>query len=230
MVSLISFNILHPSCASKQRYPWCKQSHLDWSYRLDKIISILKQDFYDLILLQEANSDTIQQDFADFLSDYEMVYQKQKKGTMVCATLVRRDKFQLISSITGTRTLLTWIQPKDGEKILVVNLHLEARDEKLRIKHLQNLVQKYPFSENPLQIIAGDFNDEPDSKTLEILIDSGFKYGYRKLPRATYGSVVIDHLFCSPLYRVGAKWDDKRCIPNSSHPSDHIPVVFTLVG
>lgn len=253
-IKLCTFNILHPDFALQERYPGCGKEYLIWSYRLPLIHTILRRDTFDIILLQETNAVTVENDFKSF-DDYYLITQNtksqirnikkwlallekgeppiKKPNTLVCSTLLRKERFNIEKVESGSRTLITTVFDKVlKQSIQIVNLHLEALADQfpVRIKHLETIAK----DPHLCKIIAGDFNDFPNTPTLEFLKEKGYKYGYvrKRFPRATFRSRsredVIDHLFCTDCFSIEMTYEDIRGIPTSKHPSDHLPVCFTL--
>lgn len=250
--SIITFNILHPDYALQERYPDCK--HLDWDYRKDLIYDILTKEKYHLILLQEVDYLLLSY-FVEKFPDYAVLTQehkprtrdiakwkadpsRKKPNTMVVATLVYRERFEVIQSHTKTRSLTVYVKDKEnGVQISITNIHLDAHrgnsdSADLRLKHLQSIQTDLLESGIDCRIVCGDFNDFIGSPPLEFMRKNGFIYGYKTIPEATFRThrraEVIDHLFYSGGFKIIANWTDIYGIPNYYHPSDHIPVIFRV--
>ena len=241
-LKIVTWNILHPDHIKVYDL---NTKYLDYSYRLPKIISKLREFDADIICLQEADSSSVEDNFAE-LSNYNLVWQDdrvrkkklqqwrnnlsdKKPHTLVCAILVKKN-IELINHRVGSRSLTANL--KIGVFVIeLTNVHLEAGHDTtdIHIKHLTKLAKT-------ADIICGDFNDYPDEPAIKYLEDQGYLSAYSGgCPSATYVSkyengsrMIVDHIY----YRLNLKlidieWTEFKGL-SQDHPSDHIPIFCVL--
>lgn len=236
-IKILSWNILHPDFID------CKFKPIDYSHRLPIIINNLLSHDPAIICLQEADSATIESDFAIF-TEYTLIYQNDKSrqnrlnkwrenidsnmkkpNTIVCAFLVKKNCFIIHPEIIiGSRSLTIHLSWQDL-KFTISNVHLESGKCKdaIHIKHLSKLLNS--------DIICGDFNDWLDEPFIDYLNEKGFIRA--PIKGYTYKhdgfQSLIDHFFFKP---------QKLCLHSSKvlhfdgitrdYPSDHAIIVVDL--
>jgi endonuclease/exonuclease/phosphatase family metal-dependent hydrolase len=112
-----------------------------------------------------------------------------------------------------------------GRSLLAVNLHLNwTKDDAFRYAQARALLTELETSDLPM-IVAGDFNDTPDSRTMQAFFEAGFEPVEAPGPswNARAPSVDIDHLLVRSgrglrLEPLGGE------VLEEPHLSDHRPV------
>ncbi len=210
-MQLITWNVLHPDCTEK--YDEKYASIINYENRLKNIAKYLRENNADIICLQEIDLSSFDEDYREFKDEYQLIPQNckskikkiikwkenggDKPNTIGCATLVKK-RYDILETISGSRTLTTTIYDKDSNKtIKIANVHLEAGKDTtmLHIKHLSKLLD--------CDIICGDFNDFPGEPFAEYLVENGFTSAdihCRSSINYTYLSICgnkmfIDHIF-----------------------------------
>lgn len=198
MLKILSWNILHPEYALRERYPHSKC--LEWTVRRSLITHEIRKHSPDVVFLQEVDVLRIEEWESEF-TDYHLIVQLGKKmskalhkwracddktakapHSMVCLTMLRKDCWSDVTSIhIGSRTLELMSKHCSGKQVRLVNVHLEIASTKdcakLHQKHLSKVLAEYgptlddEKSEVPL-ILGGDFNSTPDSPTIEYMLSS----------------------------------------------------------
>lgn len=123
------------------------------------------------------------------------------------------------------------LETADGHRVLVANVHFDWTDEALRIPQAKSLIA-YLDEQDVAAIVLGDYNAEPDSPTLQLFRDAGFRFmakteGENCTWEAKAPSVEIDHVALrdSPATRlVGA---EIRVLAEPE-ASDHRPVLARI--
>jgi endonuclease/exonuclease/phosphatase family metal-dependent hydrolase len=200
----------------------------------------------DIVCLQEVDSSEIDTIYKSEFKDYHVIWQdskdrvkklkkwitetkenddvKQKPNTIVCVTLVKKDKFDVVSHTPKSRLLITVIKSKEtDQRIIISNVHLESgkNTNEIHIKHISSII---PMSD----IICGDFNDfigEPVFKYIEAREYRSAYSSDDKTPQFTMFDIkndrktIIDHIYVNKQFIINAiKWE------NECGPSDHIPI------
>jgi endonuclease/exonuclease/phosphatase family metal-dependent hydrolase len=117
----------------------------------------------------------------------------------------------------------------DGSRITVVNVHFDwVRDDSFRFAQAERLAHYLDGLTMPY-VLLGDFNDLPDSRTLELFraraAEAKKPDGQRFTFPATRPAREIDYIFFAPADRWRA--DDVRVI-DERFASDHRPVFAVL--
>ncbi|MGC6450903.1 MAG: endonuclease/exonuclease/phosphatase family protein, partial [Pirellulaceae bacterium] len=121
------------------------------------------------------------------------------------------------------------VQLPDDREIMVVNLHFDwVKDDNFRFqqakalaKYLDNLTQPY--------VLMGDFNDQPQSRTLDLLSKGTLSAVKPSQDRFTFSStrptIEIDFIFAAP--RKAWQFRFSRVL-NGKLTSDHRPILAVL--
>lgn len=149
-LSVASWNILAPSFASPERYPWAPADVLSWSSRAPRIVSTLASIDADVVCLQEVDI----AEWATFSSElgalgYDAVLQDVGgKHPIANAVLYRREALRVVRSESRSRVLISVLEALDGapgtEPLYLANVHLEAGAEKAaqRFCQLRSLLRR----------------------------------------------------------------------------------------
>lgn len=127
-------------------------------------------------------------------------------------------------------SVLTTKIPSGGE-VTLVSVHLDSgRKDDARLANARALLARIEKITTPL-IVAGDFNDGPDSATLALFVKAGFRRcvpkGDARSHPADKPAIIIDHV----LLRDGAETrleDAGTEVVNEPRASDHRPMLAHL--
>lgn len=258
-ITAMSFNIRYPNKADSLNY---------WPNRKDYASGLIRFHKVEIAGLQEATKPQID-DLLERLPGFAFIgvgREDGKQGGEYSPILYDKEKFTLLDGGTfwlsdspetagskgwdgACRRVATWgvfIQKSTGRKFFFMNTHLDhvgkiARREGARL--LRERMEK--LSKGLPAILTGDFNSEPESEPIQILLndsnpyrirwsraESPFVYG----PYATwheFGKIpherrdMIDYLFVAgdvevSEYGVVSEHD------GALYPSDHFPVLVRL--
>jgi len=184
-ICLISCNIRFDNPADNEN---------SWSYRRDFLTKVLTNHNPFIIATQEGRIDQLY-DLKNSLRHFDIIDQHRSwiKPRMYPSFFLKKDHFEIIKSedlwLSSTPTvagsssfnstfprLMTWIKlqlKNRNESILIVNTHLDHVHENTRIKQIQVLTEEISkkMDDNSKLILMGDFNDHPESRVREILMD-----------------------------------------------------------
>jgi len=180
-----------------------------------------------------------------------------------CLTLIRKDKFtvknvnpihfkNLLSDYDPRLALAVYIQPKSqnvpdklnqkskSKDILVLNVHLDGSDYKVRQKQIMEAVERAVLFSAPSEfLVCGDFNEDNVKNMSQELS----KYSLIRIPLFQRTSIygIIDHIYTNlpneklgkiELYP-GIKGKEKNVVHppylDDSFPSDHYILVQDVV-
>lgn len=236
-----------------------------WPYRVDNVSAMVRYYEPDVIGTQEV----LPIQFADLkkvLADYTALGVGREDGKEKgerCALFYKTNRFELIDNgdfalsenpdnigpkgwDAACPRVATWAILKDkdsGKQFFALNTHLDHIGQVARSEGAKLLVERMKTIANGMPaVLTGDFNSNPDSEPIQILIGSDLQYTAQTSP-VKYGPSwsfhdfgrrpiekrsLIDYIFTSPnfqalKYRVIA---DK---PDNGYISDHCPVMSTLL-
>lgn len=225
---VVTWNLLHPSYALANRYPWARGKDLLWERRKWLIVDELSSLEPDVVCCQEVLYGEAPP-IPGFNWEYAVTKQRRRQidrggHPLLCAIGYHTKRYNLVQSLPTSRTLTVTLRDiESAEELSVSSVHLPVQNESESIVHLSK-----PLGD----IVVGDFNDFPDSKCVLYLEDHrGYNNVYhKKQPRATYNKSVLDYMFASD------RWAFKRVcwakpqgkIPSARWPSDHLWVMATF--
>lgn len=184
-ISLVSWNLLAPTYARPEKYPWVPLHALDWEHRQRLIVNKLKSLDADIYCLQEMEVERWD-NFLEKLPDYDGVLQTMKGGHPVAtAILVKRaSQLEVVRTESRSRALLVVLSSSSKQPLFLANVHLDAgaENDRTRICQLRSLlkrlvrhmdieeidVMKDEHLEPPI-IIAGDMNMLRDTDVYDFL-------------------------------------------------------------
>ena len=145
--------------------------------------------------------------------------------------ILKADEIRLPTGNEPRVALACRIQLPDQTEVVVVNLHFDwVEDDKFRFMQAETLA-KYLDTLTLPYLLIGDFNDQPKSRTLELLSRNKLAAVKPMNDRLTYSStdpsIEIDFIFASPR----DSWQFRYCrVLDGKVTSDHRPVnaVFAL--
>lgn len=219
MIKVVTWNILHPDYALSDRYK-IKPAHLTWEHRKPLIEKELIHTNADVICLQEVSHDSYPE-----MKGYEVILNINKKRKkeiekaerpLLVATYYKSERFTLVSTLHSSRTLTVSLKQNDDKVWIIQNVHLPV-EVKEQLNHLKGLKGK-----KRIDILCGDFNNFPDSDTIEFVKSQNFQIS-KPQPKSTYYKEdIIDFIFTAPEYYTDQYWGRARKIPSEEWPSDHI--------
>ncbi len=159
-----------------------------WIYRKSYVFDFIHKNDFDLIGFQEVTPD-MYSELNQHLNLYESFGVSRDASGESTPIYVKKDKFRVIESktlwlsktpeiesiIKGSNfpRIVTYIIADDGSKLLAYfNTHLDyASDEicKEQTEILVNIIQKIQLKYKCEIILAGDFNQHPESQTVKYL-------------------------------------------------------------
>jgi endonuclease/exonuclease/phosphatase family metal-dependent hydrolase len=122
------------------------------------------------------------------------------------------------------------LQLPDSSQLLVINVHFDwVRDDRFRWAQAQAVKQMLDTWPTPY-LLLGDFNDQPESRTIRMLAE-GLREAVKPENDAfTFSSTrperEIDYIFAGPA----ARWNVRQVeVVREPMASDHRPVVATMI-
>ncbi len=207
---------------------------------LDRTAALLKNLHADFIGLQEVDNQAkrsgkidqakalgkslgMHSAFGSFMD-----YQGGKYGLGILSKhpIVASREIRLPTGNEPRVALACQIQLPDQREIVVVNLHFDwVKDDKFRFQQAQELA-KYLDTLTLPYVLMGDFNDQPQSRTLDLLSRGSLAAVKPKQDRFTFSSITptkeIDFIFAAPREAWQLKFSR---VLNGKLTSDHRPVL-----
>jgi endonuclease/exonuclease/phosphatase family metal-dependent hydrolase len=257
-VSLLSWNILAPCWVNREWYPTLYDVAADHQTRINTITAHISSLGHDVIMIQEAQEDTIPL-LKEKLGDgylYEFAPNNPTAASIAngLLVLIRKD-WKYASEATITNGI---VDPERGEaiqiitiaskKIHLVNLHLDYFHSALQAKLVKDKCNEMLGTTHPMAVMAGDLNAETEKCDEFQWI--GYEDAFRETtedaristyypdPKQEARSLAIDHIFYDPgqviLVEHGKAWDTSdRSLEDALKQlgSDHIYVwaVFNFI-
>ncbi|CAF0861439.1 unnamed protein product [Rotaria sp. Silwood1] len=246
---LLSWNILAPCWVNQDWYPTLFEIAVNHRERINKIANRILSLEHDIVLIQEAQEDTVQL-LRKKLDEHYVFHSAWNHPTAASVrngllTLIRKDwKYastaRMIHSILdldkGEAIQIITIPSKN---IHIVNLHLDYIDRLDQAKMVKDKCRIMLGIDNPVTILAGDMNAETDecdrfewNEFKDVFHESNHCIRiptYYPDPACSECNTAVDHIFYNPhqikLIENGKAWDT----PNGSlkdaltqFGSDHI--------
>ena len=248
---IVSYNILAPSYARRDRYPYSAPELLPWEARRDRLVQRILGFDADIICLQEVEEYVfrfLQSRMEPF--GFQGVYaQKAMNRPDGCATFYLGERLQLSEyrrrlyadghggPDSGHLALSTRFAV-DGCELTVINTHIrwdepDARGaDHIGFRQVTDLLHTVVPAPPVPVVVCGDFNVEPQTHIIREIVKAGFSdaYGKRSQPTANSESRAkrIDYLFFrGPLSAEPEglpEIDDVTSLPSETEPSDHLPI------
>jgi endonuclease/exonuclease/phosphatase family metal-dependent hydrolase len=175
-IKVLSFNILAENCVDfinpAEYYPHINPKELRIAYRLPRIVKKLKEHSADVVLLQEATYE-VRDKLVKLLPEYKFMpytvnnLQDPKAEHWGQLTLLKKCVFSNIKhdikylNKTPTAFSITTCKLCPRDKVIIVNMHLDAYDGKVRRAESTALLKWLtPHMKDHLVIIGGDFNTD----------------------------------------------------------------------
>lgn len=248
---IVSYNILAPSYARRDRYPYTDANLLPWEARRDRLIERILELDADIVCLQEVEEYVFRllQSRMEPFGFHGVYAQKAMHRPDGCATFYSGERLDLVENKrhlyadgddapdSGHIALSTRFAA-DGRDLTVVNTHIrwdnpDARGaDHIGFRQVTNLLQKVVPSPPSPVFVCGDFNAEPQTHVIREMIRAGFADAYAERPQPTANSERrakrIDYLFFrGPLSAEPAalpEINDETPLPSDTEPSDHLPI------
>jgi endonuclease/exonuclease/phosphatase family metal-dependent hydrolase len=160
-----------------------------------------------------------------------MDYQGGRYGMAILSrcTLANVDAIRLTEGNEPRVALAAEVAPPGAQPVTIVNVHFDwVADDGFRFAQAAEVARYLDGLPGPY-IIAGDFNDLPDSRTLALFRARAQEAAKPRTDRMTFPSTgperEIDFVFAAPADRwnIGA-----AMVVHESIASDHVPVVAEL--
>jgi len=251
---ILSYNILAPSYARPERYPFTDRRLLAWEARRDRLEARLRESDADVLCLQEVE-DWVFHYLRGRLetAGYQGLYaQKGQRRPDGCATFYRADRIPLLDSRSfqyrdgagacdSGHVALVARFDVNGQTTSVVNTHIRwdvpnaCGASHIGYRQVTELLEK-ASDNSSATIVCGDFNAGPEKDFIQKMVAFGFLDAYAAAPQPTANSECrakrIDYIFHTaefesepmPLPRI----DDVTPLPSETEPSDHLPICATL--
>jgi|SRR5579872_994275 len=252
---ILSYNILAPSYAKPDRYPFTEAWLLAWESRRERLAARLAESDADVICLQEVETYV----FA-YLRDrlepagYEGLYaQKGQRRPEGSATFYRQDRLPLLESRafnyhdgagvcdSGHLALVARFD-LDGTPIAVINTHVRWDEpdacgtQHIGYREVTELLRECQGEGFAASVICGDFNAEPDKDFIRLLVAAGYIDCFAAAPQPTANSECkakrIDYIFHTAAFASEPaplpEIDDETPLPSETEPSDHLPIRAAL--
>lgn len=282
-ISVATFNSLRRNYSFRGKH-WVTEEEKDWNFRLQLHKQLLPYLHADIICIQEAEVDTVEEDFA-FMKDFGydllkgVTNGKEDHTHTKPSIFYKAPKFQLKWFNHRSRTLLSLFEDEFGHCFYVIGCHLQggSKCEDQRCFQLKSTFQQLSTHAKSMNIpetdlcaiLCGDFNASPHQAVHQLLRNGkltedevvssfgkpGFNFQHNFRFEDSYANVknrpytikfgigkdsaydLIDFLYFTPntlevqCVRDPLTREQKElmvrttCVPNSWHPSDHLPQV-----
>ena len=160
-----------------------------------------------------------------------MDYQGGRYGMAILSRCPIRsvEPVRLVDGNEPRIALAVTIAQPDGSVVTVVNVHFDwVRDDGFRFRQAREVADYLDGIDGPW-ILAGDFNDQPGSRTLELFHDRAREAAKPRGSRFTFSSTEpvreIDFVFAAP----SDEWSIGTVeVVDEPMASDHLPVIAEL--
>jgi endonuclease/exonuclease/phosphatase family metal-dependent hydrolase len=259
-LKLVSWNVLNPAYAQKERYGEATHAWLDWPVRRPALLAELRALDADIYCLQEVTQ-AIAREIQVALGGagaYDLLWSPRKTGSDDgCATLWRAAGLELVAYSVATLLdgahivqAILLRDPHSGVRVRVCNTHINWETRLRDIPALLAQLDAGFASETPTpMILVGDFNAERSEPWYAALGEAGFRDAWQE---ATTLHISDTHTFSNgglvenkwvdfalvhgPLVvesvGLGFAGCDNRALPSERCPSDHLPLIvrFTVTS
>lgn len=264
IVSVLQWNTLCSNLATTESFPYVQQNCLQWDKRKTLIKNVLQKENPDFICLEEIdNFDDYKNDIIQPLQRYETIFAEKANGAMGNCIGYDYTKFKAIDNTvlqlnktenqksSQIALIANFETIPNKNKICLIVTHLKAKKEfeetrVFQIKNIIDYIETKKLIENKTNIIlTGDFNTEPNEKTISTLLNSkiGFQNSFEfedkeKDNFITFTTMkrrdsmykrIIDYIWYagSNIHRLSSKianpkYDAEVGLPNEFFPSDHL--------
>ena len=216
---------------------------LTWFNRKALLIEQIEKINADIVCLQEVELETFEDDFLELINKMEYSYNrhmvsKARTSPIGNITMWKRNKYNCASFIQKSSALINIIVNSTTNKnIVIANVHLKAglyNSQHERKNQLLSILKSNP------DIICGDFNDnfKEDGLLYPIIIENKYLIKNNQLTCLVYNehnktlnwfsfdNVIIKNQI-EKIIKIN-KCNKLKKIPSKIHPSDHLPLIFTV--
>ena len=239
----------------------------NWKYRRELIFRMFRELDADIAGVQELTP-RMRADFLSELGEYNFIglgrggrllnehsdiAVKNRLKINFSNTFWLSKNPNRISRLISPMSPLSWIFPRictvaeviiGDRRIRVFNTHLDVTSETARciqLKIICRQISMYQESDPLPTILTGDFNTQPEARSIKTLLDNGFGYENVRLSSIIEGDVGgtyhffhggsqgrrIDYIFASEEFMpVGS--EIIRSSYDGLYPSDHYPIIASL--
>lgn len=254
---IVSYNILAPSYARADRYPFTDRRYLAWDARRDLLTARLLATDAAVICLQEVEGWVFQylEDRLRSAGLQGLYVQKGQRRPDGCATFYRTERLSLLESrnfqyedgaggCDSGHVALVARFDAGGTPVSVVNTHIRWGEptscgpEHIGFRQVTELLEQCGGECEEASIVCGDFNVDPDKDFIQKMIAHGFIDAYARAPQPTANSECrakrIDYIFHTAAFDSEPtplpRIDDKTPLPSETEPSDHLWISAILTA
>lgn len=216
---------------------------LTWFNRKALLIEQIEKINADIVCLQEVELETFEDDFLELINKMEYSYNrhivsKARTSPIGNITIWKNTKYNSTSFIQKSCALInTIVNNETHENIIIANVHLKAglyNSQPVRKNQLLSILKSTP------DIICGDFNDnfKEDGLLYPIIIENRYSIKNDQLTCLVYNEhnktinwFLFDNVIVKnqidKIIKIN-KYNKLKKIPSKKHPSDHLPLIFTI--
>lgn len=251
-IKIVTYNVLAQRFADnhydKYFHNSISKEDIVWDKRLLLIKEKIVTETPDVILLQEVELETFDNDYNSFKENYGYIrhaISKKRDNPIGNVILYKKDKFEYISESFNSCSIIIKLKLLLSNKFIIIcNIHLRAGLKSKRverhsqIKSCQKLIDKLNTKDNTSIIISGDFNDdliEDDNPVLKELLSKNYTITRSGTSCCVYNTenqihnyFEFDHIItlkCSIKFNKLNEWSP---FPNKIEPSDHIMMIYNI--
>jgi len=254
-ISVASYNVLCDAYIRPEFYPLCDPAAFRPDRRHPLLLDRVAGLGTDIICLQEVDAEMYEQLRRRLASEGYVGRGAQKMNGKPdgCATFVR-DKFTIHGWVTrvfmdrlanrspsGHVALETMLTTEEGHLVVIANTHFKWDPPETPPEARYGIAQATELmkgrDQNINSIVCGDFNAEHGSDTMNVFARAGHHnaHAWTMAPTCVANGKArkIDAILCSKSMLVHdfstPPIGDATPLPSATEPSDHVPIVATLV-
>jgi len=255
LLRIMSYNILAPSYAKPERYPFTERRLLAWEARRDRLAARLMTSEADVLCLQEVEPWVYQYlqvrlEPVGYQGLYAQKGQRRPEGS---ATFYLAERLPLVESrsfqyrdgagdcLSGHLALIARFD-LGGLPVSVINTHIRWDEpdacglSHIGYRQVSELLEHCGSDCTAAAVVCGDFNAESDKDFIRRMVSTGFIDAYAGAPQPTANSECrakrIDYIFHTAQFDSEPmplpQIDDETPLPSETEPSDHLPIRATL--
>jgi len=182
--TIMTWNVLADCCCTddEQGFPCVSWASRDPTKRHSLHELELKSARPDIIVLQEVDHACFENIIVN-MGKYFVFSSKHENSQHGLLTAVNLDVFEVVENgqikVPDSTRIFHWVKLKshDGQDVILVNLHLHAKNQiEKRRKELEYVLRDLRDVSGGI-LIAGDFNDTPESEIYKNMELSGYRNG-----------------------------------------------------
>lgn len=268
-LKIMHWNILAAISAdnTEMGFPHTLPEYLNWEHRRELIIKMIRDENPDLVSLVEVDKQQRDDLIKEFSNDYKISHyfkentSKETDNSSKDGSMILIKKLHYLSVIYFNAHQFKYNEKKysqiihfaniiiNGRRLIFSSIHLKAKKDftQDRIKQVRE-VKHYlrGFDKNTKIIIAGDFNDDPNSVPIEMMRDNYQMISDRSQittfkRRKDYKKATIDFIFGSynlsnsiisadipKEYLAHDPKYQENAFPCDEFPSDHLYLIAKI--